>query len=141
MVMKSLKPHLVITVYALHLGWPTWHVFDIVPGLEVNVLKNYIPVSNIPFIGKVLEKVVAKQLTQHLRDHDLGVDLQSAYHLGCSTETALMKIKADIDHILDQGQDVLLVTLDLSAVFDMIDHEILLERLHTYVGFTGTALS
>ena len=110
-------------------------------GLDVNVLKNYRPVSNIPFIGKVLEKVVAKQLTQHLRDHDLGDDLQSAYRLGCSTETALMKIKADMDHILDQGQDVLLVTLDLSAAFDTIDHKILLEGLHTYVGFTGTALS
>jgi len=111
------------------------------PGLDVNILKNYRPVSNIPFIGKILEKVVAKQLTQHLRDHDLGDDLQSAYRLGCSTETAMMKIKADMDHILDQGQDVLLVTLDLSAAFDTIDHEILLERLHTYVGFTGTALS
>ena len=51
-------------------------------GLDVNNYKNYRPVSNVPFIGKVLEKVVAKQLTQHLQQHHLHEDLQSAYKQG-----------------------------------------------------------
>uniref|UniRef100_A0AAR2IX88 Reverse transcriptase domain-containing protein n=1 Tax=Pygocentrus nattereri TaxID=42514 RepID=A0AAR2IX88_PYGNA len=41
----------------------------------------------------------------------------------------------------DQGYISLLVLLDLSAAFDTIDHNILLERLENMVGFTGTALS
>jgi hypothetical protein len=88
----------------------------------------------------VLEKVVAKQLTRHLHQHDLHDDLQSAYRQGCSTETALIKIKSDIDSILDQGDDVLLVLLDLSAAFDTIDHTILLHRLQHYVGLCSTSL-
>ncbi len=109
-------------------------------GLDITNYKNYRPVSNIPFLGKVLEKVVAKQLTRHIQIHDLHDDLQSAYRVGCSTETALIKIKSDLDTILDQGHDVLLILLDLSAAFDTIDHEILLCRLESCVGLTGKAL-
>ena len=82
--------------------------------------------SNIPFLGKVLEKVVARQLVEHITQHNLHDDLQSAYHAGCSTETALIKIKSDIDRVLDMGDDVLLILLDLSAAFNTIDHNILL---------------
>jgi hypothetical protein len=108
-------------------------------GLDMNNFKNYRPVSNIPFLGKVMEKVVAKQLIHHMRDHDLQDDLQSAYRSGCSTETALLKIKSDMDQFLDEGDDVLLVLLDLSAAFDTIDHDILLERLEDLVSITGVA--
>jgi len=109
-------------------------------GLDINDYKNYRPVSNIPFISKVIEKVVAKQLTNHLRQHNLHDHLQSAYKQGCSTESALIKIKADMDMMIDQGDGILLVLLDLSAAFDTIDHRILLDRLQHHVGITGVAL-
>jgi len=51
-----------------------------------------------------------------------------------------MKIKDDIDQGLDQGDGTLLVLLDLSAAFDTIDHEILLDRLQHYIGISGTSL-
>ena len=106
----------------------------------MNVLGNYCPVSNLSFLSKVLEKVVAHQLTQHLQQHKLYDPLQSAYRKGHSTETALLKIKADTDRILDEGDGVLLVMLDLSAAFDTLDHSILLRRLQESVGFKATAL-
>ena len=109
-------------------------------GLDVSDLKNYRPVSNIPFLSKVIEKVIAKQLNDHLTRHHLHDELQSAYKKGCSTETALLRIKSDIDHILDEGDGVLLVLLDLSAAFDTIDHSILLQRLHDEVGLRDQAL-
>jgi len=110
-------------------------------GLDCNILSNYRPVSNLPFVSKVLEKVVAHQLTTHLQLHGLHDSLQSAYRKGHSTETALLKIKADLDSILDKGDGVLLVMLDLSAAFDTLDHEILLRRLEHSVGLKGTALT
>ena len=110
------------------------------PGLDPNVLQNYRPVSNLPFVNKVLEKIVAQQLTQHLKQHRLYDPLQSAYKKGHSTETALLKIKADMDKILDDGDGVLLVMLDLSAAFDTLDHKILFRRLEETVGIKGAAL-
>lgn len=109
-------------------------------GLDVNDFKSYRPVSNIPFLSKVMERVVSHQLTKQLTQYNIHDSLQSAYKKGTSTETALLRIKADIDRVLDEGDGVLLVLLDLSAAFDTIDHTILLQRLQDYVGLCDTAL-
>ena len=109
-------------------------------GLDSTSLSNYRPVSNIPFLSKVMEKVVAKQLTTHLTRNGLHDPMQSAYKQGSSTETALLRIKADMEEVLDAGDGVLLVLLDLSAAFDTVDHAILLQRLQEEVGLQDTAL-
>ncbi|XP_062603507.1 uncharacterized protein LOC134265286 [Saccostrea cucullata] len=57
------------------------------PGLDKDNLKNYRTVSNLSFISKILEKVVAKQIDAHLEIHQLHDDFQSAYRTGHSTET------------------------------------------------------
>ena len=54
---------------------------------------------------------------------------------------ALIRIKADIDMMLNEGDSVLLVFLDLSAAFDTVDHDILMTRLEEEVGLQGTALN
>jgi hypothetical protein len=92
-------------------------------------LKNYRPVANLPFISKVLERVVVAQLTTYLSANRLQDPLQSAYREGHSTETAVLKIKSDIDTILDEGDAVLLVLLNLNAAFNTKDYELLLSRL------------
>ena len=66
---------------------------------------------------------------------------QSAYRRFHSTETALLKVQTDILEALDRGSGCVLVMLDLSAAFDTLDHDILLDRLRTTFGITGTALS
>ena len=110
------------------------------PGLDISVLGNYRPVSNIPFLSKVIERVVAQQLNIHLTRNGLHDDLQSAYKTGTSTETAILRIKTDIETVLDDGDAVLLVLLDLSAAFDTIDHNLLIERLRVEAGLTETTL-
>ncbi len=57
-----------------------------------------------------------------------------------STETALIKIINDIRFNSDSGKISVLVLLDLSAAFDTVDHNILLERLENWVGLSGMAL-
>ena len=109
-------------------------------GLDKEVLKNYRPVSNLSFISKVLEKVVAKRLDDYMLDNNLYSSVQSAYRERHSTETALLKVQSDILTALDSGSGAVLLMLDLSAAFDTIDHGILLSRLNSLYGISGDAL-
>ena len=59
-------------------------------------MKNYRPISNLPFISKLIEKVVARRIEEHLEHNDLNDIYQSAYRRGHSTETALLKVHSDI---------------------------------------------
>ncbi len=108
-------------------------------GLEL-INKNYRPVSNLPFISKLIERAAAEQLIEHLKLNELYDKLQSAYRQFHSTETALLKAKDDIMMIMDNQQVALLLLLDLSAAFDTIDHNTLLNRMEKRCGITGTAL-
>ena len=110
------------------------------PSLDHTVLKNYRPISNLPFLSKVIEKVVAFQLKRHLGENQLLDTLQSAYREYHSTETALVKVQSDIINAVDNNNVALLILLDLSAAFDTIDHTILLRRLQNSFGVEGQAL-
>src|SRR6266536_4209449 len=58
-----------------------------------------------------------------------------------STETALLKVLADILAAVDRGNITLLGLLDMSAAFDTVDHQILLHRLEVSFGLRGSVLS
>ena len=108
--------------------------------LDPEVLRNYRPVSNLAFVSKVLEKVVAAQLTSHIKEHGLDEKNQSAYCCHHSTETALVKVQNNLLRAIDEGCGVFLVLLGLSVAFDTLDHDILLKRLEESVGLSGLAL-
>ncbi len=110
------------------------------PGLDLNELKNYRPVSNLSFISKCLEKVVAERLKSHLHEHNLNEQMQSAYRSNHSTETALLCVHDDVMNAMDNRKITLFVLLDLSSAFDTIDHDILFHRLESRLGITGTCL-
>ena len=103
-----------------------------------NDFKNYRPISNLSFLSKILEKIVAKRLNAHIEEHLLSNHVQSAYKRFHSTETALLKIHNDIICNMDNGKVTALTLLYLSAAFDTIDHSTLLERLHVHFGISGT---
>ena len=108
-------------------------------GLEL-LEKNYRPVSNLSFISKLIESAVADQYINHLNLNKLRDPKQSAYKKFHSTETLLLKVKDNIQLHIDNGEVVLVVLLDLSAAFDTIDHNILLNRLEKRYGIQGDAL-
>jgi hypothetical protein len=110
------------------------------PDLDPEILKNYRPVSNLPFISKILERVVCQQLDSHLSINHLQDDYQSAYRKCHSTETALLKVQTDILDALDSGSSVALIMLDLSAAFDTLDHDIMIQRLQHSLGISSSAL-
>ena len=108
---------------------------------DIKEMCNFRPISQLPFLSKVLEKVVAGRLIAHITSYNLLHKFQSAYRSGHSTETALLRVHHDILEALDVGRTCALVLLDLSAAFDCIDHTILLIRLQFAYGIDGKALN
>ena len=110
------------------------------PSLDQNMLKNYRPVSNLSFLSKLLERVVLLQIPDHVSRNDLLDRNPSAHRQNHSTETALLHITNCLLESTDQGRVSILSLSDLSAAFDTVDHSILLERLRTTFGISGSAL-
>jgi len=90
------------------------------PKLDPEEPQNYRPISNLTFISKVIERIVANQLKAHLADNDLMPSVQSAHRQRHSTETAVLKVISDIIDAADTQKVTLLGLLDMSAAFDTV---------------------
>ena len=80
--------------------------------------------SNLSFVSKLVERAAAKQLVDYLEVSEFMPKLQSACRKHYSTETAVLRVLSDILTAMDNQQVTLLALLDLSAVFDCVDHDI-----------------
>ena len=107
--------------------------------IDKDELKNYRPVSHLHFMSKVIEKLVAKRLDEPMSEYSMYDPMQSVYKLVHSTETAHVKINYDTLISLHAGKCTVLVSLYLSAAFDTINHNVLMNRIQFMYGITGTA--
>ncbi|CAB4024192.1 Hypothetical predicted protein [Paramuricea clavata] len=107
--------------------------------LNFESFSNFRPISNLKFLSKVIEKVAASRLWDHLCTNDLNEIFQSAYKKYHSCETALVRVQNDILKAIDNNKCVILLLLYLSAAFDTVDHDILLNRLQSNFGIKGKA--
>jgi len=101
---------------------------------------NYRPISNLPTVSKVLERLVLAHLRPHLFSSANFSQFKSAYRKGHSTETALLEVLGGVFTAADDKQVTVLIGLDLSAVFDTVDHRLLLDRLRLEFGVTEIPL-
>ena len=101
----------------------------------------YRPISNLIFRSKVADRFVCRQLVAFLQHNNLMPELQSAYRHGHSSETAILKMVTDFLLAADRGEVTLLSLLDLSAAFDTVDHDILIDRLYHSFGIRDEVLS
>ena len=104
--------------------------------LDPNNLKNYRPISNLSFLSKLIQRVIAARFSSNLLSHNPMSKLQLANRKFHSSETALLYFQNNILASLDAGY-----ILDLSAIFDTIDHSILTHRLQHWFGISYTALN
>ena len=109
------------------------------PSLDRQDLKNYRPIANLKYLGKVIERVVSGRLQSHLKNNSLQNPFQSAYREMHSVESALLRVNNDVLIGMDNGNVSGLVLLDLSSAFDTVDHCILLNRLKE-IGLNGIVL-
>ena len=97
--------------------------------------------TNLHYVSKLMERVAAKRLLNHMCINALYELLQSSYRKFHATEPALLPVQSDILTTLHINKKcALLVMLDLSTAFDMIAHSVLLSRLKSTIGITGKAV-
>lgn len=109
--------------------------------MDSEEFSSFRPISNLKFISKSIEKVVADQTRNYINENNLDELYQSAYKKHHSTETALLKVQNDILRAMDNKKSAILLLLDLSAAFDTVDHNILLSRLSSRFGIVDKALA
>ena len=82
--------------------------------------------TNLRYLSKTIERVVAAKLSAHMSECNLCVPNQSAYKPNHSVETALFCIQNDILRAVDNQNIVIMLLLDLSAAFATVDHNVML---------------
>ena len=88
----------------------------------------------------IQEKLALSQISAYLNSHNPYNTCKSAYRPGHSSETALLKVVDDLFLSLDKGNISVLALHYFSSALDIIDHPILVHRLHTDFGFTDAVI-
>lgn len=87
------------------------------------------PISILPFLSKVLEACVHKQLSCFVHQNDILSPLQSGFKPGHSTASALLKVTSDVRNGIENTKLTLLVLVDFSNAFSTVNHKILMSIL------------
>ena len=90
---------------------------------------NYRPISLISSIAKILEKIVALKLTNHLDLNKLLYPYQFGFQRGLSTEHNLLHLTNFVSTALNENKFGIGIFLDLKKAFDLVPHNILLKKL------------
>ena len=103
--------------------------------LEVS---NYRPVSILPILSKVLEKLMQNRLNKYLEDNKIIYNHQFGFQKNKSTSLAVLDVYSKLIEAIENGKYSCSVFLDFAKAFDTINHEILLKKLE-YYGIRGLA--
>ena len=104
------------------------------------IFNNYRPISLLPAISKVIEKIIFNQLSTYLEESQILDGSQYGFRRNRSTEYAALEVIDRIITKMDNNKIPINIYLDLSKAFDTIDHSILIDKLQFY-GIKGTNLN
>ena len=110
----------------------TWKVARVCPIPKEEHPKDvteYRPISILPVLSKIYERVILSQLCDYIEHQALYNDTQSGFRKGHSTTSILLKLRDDIQKAMNKSEVTLAVLIDYSKAFDTIDHNLLLEKL------------
>ena len=110
-----------------------WKTARLVPIPKVNYpsdTTDYRPISILPALLKIAERLIQKQLLSHIEERLLLKSTVTAYHKGHSTRTTLLKFKDDIKKSMKSGEVTLATLVDFSKVFDTIAHDKVIIKQH-----------
>ena len=117
----------------------TAEIIPIYKGKDKQLLTNYRPISLLPVLSKVLEKIIYKRLYAFLIKENILFESQYGFRQGRSTIQALTEFIGNIIKGFEENKFTLGVFIDLSKAFDTLEHKTLLKKLESY-GIRGVAL-
>ena len=100
---------------------------------------NYRPISLLPTFSKIYEKTMHSRITNFMESNNSLFDMQYGFRKSRSCEHALLAAQNCILNTLNKNEIALLLLIDFSKAFDMVDHDILLDKLFRY-GIRGNTL-
>ena len=98
-------------------------------GLDPDIKKNYRPVNNLVFLSKLTERIVSKRIDEHMETNNLFTSEFFGYKKHHSTETMMIGMTDEILNGFDEDKCTVMLLLDLSAAFDTIDIDRMVEIL------------
>ena len=119
-------------------AWKIARVMPLPKNNNVISLNELRPISILPCLSKVLERVMNDQVKKFLEKNIILPANQSGFRTGYSCTTTLLSLTDDILRASDSGKATVLVLLDYSKAFDTINHQLLLTIL-SFIGFAPGA--
>ena len=119
--------------------WKVAKVTPIYKDGDKSDVSNYRPISVLPILSKILERVVHDQLYEYLTRKNILHPCQSGFRSNHSTNTTLIDVTEYILNNMNEGKVTGAIFLDLKKAFDTVSHKLLLKKLNSY-GITGNSL-
>ena len=119
-------------------SWKEATIIPIPKDGNLTLVENYRPISLLPLPSKLLEKIVHRNISDFLEEHNILTDIQGGYRKGLSTIHTIGDLTDDILRERNIGKETLAVFIDLKKAFDTLDHSILLRKCDRY-GIVGKA--
>jgi hypothetical protein len=111
-------------------------VVPIFKGGSPDELINYRPISVLPSLSKIFERIINEKMLSFINKYKLISDCQFGFQKNLSTELAVINALHYINNSLNANVPVLGLFVDISKAFDSINHTILLDKLY-HLGFRG----
>ena len=138
-ILKIIKPLIIpalthiVNLSILTAKFPSaWKYSKVVPLLKKDdplCPKNYRPVALIPILSKILERVIFIQIVDYMESNGLFHPSHHGYRVGHNTCTALLELYDGWVEALERGELAGVMFVDLSAAFDCVDHNLLIEKM------------
>ena len=125
-----------VTLCTFPNGWKIARVIPFFKNGQRNLPGNYRPISILPALSKVMERILYTQLNEYLSVNNLLSEHQFGFRKYHSTASALLDCTND--WYINMGRKLFNLTVFIDLAFDTVNHEILLEKL-LLLGITGSA--